>query len=207
MARKIFVSYKYNDARSYVDKLEETLNEDHIYKGESDDEDLSYLAEDTIKEKLKNRIYDSSITVVFISENMIDPNTSEKEQWMPWEISYSLKEMTRGDRTSATNAVLAVVIPDRNGWYDYFITHRPCVTTWHTDRTFKIVGSNMFNRHVSNQQNCHICYGIHHVGGDHSYIHPVKWKDFISNVNHYIDHAVNIKEKQHEYNITKEIPE
>lgn len=73
MGRKIFVSYKYRDnnveniigmdgkvglctVRNYVDKLEEILKDkaEHIYKGESDGEDLSQLSDDTIWEKLKN---------------------------------------------------------------------------------------------------------------------------------------------------------
>lgn len=93
MGRKIFVSYKYSDsnvrqfnnlnnpfrqqdtARSYVDLLEKYFNEqsDHIYKGESDGYDLSDLSEATIKDKLYNRIYDSTLTIVLISPNMKDP--------------------------------------------------------------------------------------------------------------------------------------
>lgn len=75
MGKKIFVSYKYADSdvqalgnkswwetttvRDYVDKLETYFDRysDHIYKGESDDEDLSYLSEDQIWEKLKGRFY------------------------------------------------------------------------------------------------------------------------------------------------------
>ena len=76
MGHKIFVSYKYHDSnikkitrnyyhkdtvRDYVDALENYLtnSSEHIYKGESDDEDLSDLSDDTIWEKLKDRIYDS----------------------------------------------------------------------------------------------------------------------------------------------------
>ena len=67
MGKKIFVSYKYADndveniigmegkymlctVRDYVNKLETFLDDktDHIYKGESDGEDLSQLSEETI---------------------------------------------------------------------------------------------------------------------------------------------------------------
>ena len=105
MGKKIFVSYKYKDnqvrnlsiyenstVRDYVTKFEEVLDpSDNIYKGESEGEDLSLLSEGTIWEKLKNRIYDSSVTVIFISPGMKESWNSEKNQWIPWEISYSLK--------------------------------------------------------------------------------------------------------------------
>lgn len=84
MGKKIFVSYKYADdqveeltsngtstVRDYVDKFEkEVALSDDIFKGESDGEDLSMLSDDAIWEKLKNRIYDSSVTIVFISPGM-----------------------------------------------------------------------------------------------------------------------------------------
>ena len=136
MGKKIFVSYKYKDnqvrnlsiyenstVRDYVTKFEEVLDpSDNIYKGESEGEDLSLLSEGTIWEKLKNRIYDSSVTVIFISTGMKESWNSEKNQWIPWEISYSLKETSRKNKngdaiTSRTNAMLAVVLPDENGSY------------------------------------------------------------------------------------------
>lgn len=136
MGKKIFVSYKYKDnqvrnlsiyenstVRDYVTKFEEVLDpSDNIYKGESEGEDLSLLSEGTIWEKLKNRIYDSSVTVIFISPGMKESWNSEKNQWIPWEISYSLKETSRKNKngdaiTSRTNAMLAVVLPDENGSY------------------------------------------------------------------------------------------
>ena len=137
MGRKIFVSYKYWDtnvypvqsfsgsipkARDYVSWLEKKFNErsDHIYKGEHDNEDLSLKSEDYIWENLKNRIYDSSITIVLISPNMKEQYKLERSQWIPWEISYSLRETTRSNLTSHSNAVLAVVLPDKHNKYDYY---------------------------------------------------------------------------------------
>ena len=109
MGHKIFVSYKYADAdvknltwwgnstvRDYVTEFQNKLSaEDDINKGEEDDEDLSGLSEEVIWEKLKNRIYDSSVTVVFISPNMRESGKADRDQWTPWEISYSLKEISR----------------------------------------------------------------------------------------------------------------
>lgn len=145
MGKKIFVSYKYHDdnvlpleghyystVRDYVDAFEEKLDDsDSIYKGEEDGEDLSKLTDSQIWEKLKDRIYDSSVTVVFISPNMKENNKEERDQWIPWEVSFSLKETSRKDKNgnpviSHTNAMTAVFLPDRNGSYDYYLENMNC---------------------------------------------------------------------------------
>lgn len=167
MGHKIFISYKYWDSnvyplgceskyivRDYVSKLEKYfgLTED-VYKGEHDDEDLSDLDEDTIWSKLKDRIFDSSVTIVMISPGMRDSKKYDKSQWIPWEISYSLKEMTRNDRTSHSNALLAVVLPDVSGSYNYFIEDHSSweagnYRTLKTNILFGILKENMFNKKI-----------------------------------------------------------
>ena len=133
MGKKIFVSYKYADdsvaslndfdrttVRDYVDYLEKKIEKsDNIYKGEHDGEDLSSMTDETIYEKLKSRIYDSTITIVMISPHMKEKDIPDKQQWIPWEISYSLKEISRGNKTSLSNALLAIILPDKNGKYNY----------------------------------------------------------------------------------------
>lgn len=226
MGRKIFVSYKYHDslvkklpnyycttARDYVTEFENKLDSsDHIYKGESDGEDLSKLSEKTIWEKLKDRIYDSSITIVFISPNMKDLSKFEKDQWIPWEVSYSLKEMSRknsnGDAiTSKSNAMIAVVLPDYLGSYSYFLERQICCgngcTLIHTDRTFKIVRKNMFNYKKAIKENCEKGSVIWY--GTTSYIQAVKWCDFITDINKYIDAAVERQTHIEDYDITKDV--
>ena len=168
MGHKIFVSYKYADdqvanltgqsnstVRDYVDELESYFDSSsHIYKGESSGEDLSQLEEETIWTKLRDRIFDSTMTIVFISPGMKVSWTKEKDQWIPWEVSFSLRTTKRknqnGDTYSSNpNAMLAVVLPDANGSYNYFLEKKTCCTsgctTHHTNNTFAIIRQNMFN--------------------------------------------------------------
>lgn len=221
---KIFTSYKYWDtgvrpiegvqvtkARDYVDLLDDYLRAlGHINKSESDDEDISNLSDDTISQKLNDRIYDSSVTIVLISKNMKEER-GEKDQWIPREVSYSLTENNRGGMISHTNAMLAIVIPDENHSYEYYIESKDCphcnTITWKNSQLFDILSSNMFNRVSPKQQRCRdgACNSNYHIGGDHSYIHPVKWDDFIYDINKYVDHAISVKENIDHYNITKEL--
>ena len=220
MGRKIFVSYKHNDtavatidghqttARNYVDVLERRFEGgNHIYKGERDNEDLSALKDDTIAAHLCDKMYDSSITIIMISKGMKDPYRDEKNQWIPWEVSYSLKEMSRGGRTSTTNAMLAVVLPDENGRYDYFITNScSCgCRSYRAEVLFKILQQNMFNLKTPKLDNCLLCGKTIYRDQYHSYIHVVTWKEFLSNPNLYIETAIKIKEDSDSYNITKEV--
>lgn len=135
MGRKVFVSYKYTDYNvkelptatpptwpcDYVDYIQRyVLSNDDIYKGEKSDEDISTWTDDQIWSHLKGKIYDSSITIVLISPNMKEPCKWQRSQWIPWEISYSLRETARNDRTSHSNAILGVILPDKNGSYNYY---------------------------------------------------------------------------------------
>lgn len=137
MGKKIFISYKYWDedvypvprfgtsnpkVRDYVSWLEDKFKNrtEHYYKGESDNEDLTMYSEDYIWEKLKDKIFDSSLTIVLVSPNMKEVRRWEKSQWIPWEISYSLRRTPRSSRESDRNAILAVILPDKKNSYVYY---------------------------------------------------------------------------------------
>lgn len=207
--KKIFISYKYKDnnvyplgngfkttARGYVDYIISVLsNAEHIYKGEQDDEDLSDLSEETIEDRLHDRIWDSSVTIVLISPQMRNLYQSEKQQWIPREISYSLRRVTRNGRTSQPNAMIAIVLPDRNGSYNYAIERKNCVEgctcdLWKTNTFFPILRKNMFNIDRINEhlKDCDESDAVY--TGEVSYIMLVRWRDFIQNTRIYIDRAV-----------------
>ena len=228
MGRKVFVSYKYSDnqvmdldiyernwwgtskiqttARHYVDKLSEILeNDDHIYKGEDDGESLANFSDDHIASKLRDKIFDSSITIVFVSKGMKSLWLAERDQWMPWEISYSLKEITRNDRTSGSNAIMVVVLPDQFGSYDYYLTYDSICNcrSLNTPFLFEILRCNMFNEKSPTTSICSNGSIVYH--GDYSYIQSVKWEDFKTSHNTYLNKAVELRDKLDSYNITKNI--
>lgn len=217
MARKVFVSYKHSDtsvapinipttARAYVNKIIELFEGDEIYKGEGN-EDLSDFKDETIATHLKNKIYDSSITLVLISPNMKDTGRKESDQWIPWEIAYSLKEITRGGRTSRSNGILAIVLPDLYSSYNYFLEENTCqycqCTTFHTDKLFQILRDNMFNIKKPTFNNCfnHTTNPVYK--GRFSYIYSVKWCDFIGNKEKYLQEVEYLRDNIDDYKIKK----
>ena len=227
MGHKIFISYKYADpnvrkitnhwerdtVRDYVDALEKYIKDksDHVYKGESDGEDLSALTEEKIWSILKDRIYDSTLTIVMISPNM-KGSTKERNQWIPWEISYSLKEVSRKNKagnmvTSSSNAILAIVVPDSVGSYSYYTYNRNCCSAgcsvYNTSRLFQILKDNMFNIKKPNKNVCDNNSIIYH--GDSSYIISVTWDDFIKEPETYIDKAYYLQNSIERYDIVKDI--
>ncbi len=226
--KKVFVSYKHSDsdvlmlpnifnttARDYVNLIQEMFEETpHIYKGEEDDNDLSKFKDSTIESKLRNKIYDSTVTIVLISKNMWDKSLPEDDQWIPWEISYSLKEYKREGRASLSNALLAVVLPDKTGSYEYYIQDDTCPTckcrSLSIYKLFRMLNKNMFNIKKSKEQrsNCnnHDENSKPYVGHS-SYIYSVKWSDFSIDdvsIDKYLKIALDINEKINDYDITYE---
>lgn len=227
MGHKIFISYKFKDnqvyrlndnylttVRDYVNILEDYIRNmsDNIYKAESEGEDLSHLSDDTIWENLKDKIVDSTLTIVIISKGMREVYKTDKDQWIPWEVRYSLLETKRknsnGDPiTSPTNALLGVVLPDNHGSYDYFISDNNCCDTscvlYKTNFLFDILKRNMFN---IKRPNCDICSNnsiIYH--GESSFFKCVKWSNFIKAPEEYIQKAYDILGAKENYSICRDI--
>jgi hypothetical protein len=196
--------------RHYVDVLQSLLDaDDHINKGEKDDESLADLKDVTISTKLKGKIYDSSLTIVLLSPYMKEFGCAEDDQWIPWEISWSLRELTRYGRVSGTNAMLAVALPDFNGQYTYAVVDNSCAvctcTTWRTDTFFGIIARNMFNRKKPSFSGCtaHWPYNPPQIGANHSYIYPVKWEHLVQSIGAYIDIACAIRDDIDSFELSK----
>ena len=233
MGRKIFISYKYADSnvkqisnldsfsrqqdtvRTYVDILELYFkeNSDHIYKGESDGENLSFLSNSSIQDKLFDRIFDSTVTIIMLSPNMKEEWKPQKDQWIPQEISYSLREQARTNSkghsvTSNTNALLAVILPDRYGSYSYFYSkctgcNSNC-TVYNTQWLFEILRDNTFNVKRPDSERC-ASKGSTIYHGNSSYITYVTWDAFVESPQEYIDKACEIQAHKDEYKIAVQL--
>lgn len=189
MAHKTFISYKYSEARGLRDKIIRALGEDaSFYKGEDGySDDMSSLQAETIKKKLADMMFDTSVTIVVISPNM------KQSKWILWEIEYSLRNIARGDRTSHRNGVVGVIMKDSNFGYDWFVNHLTNahgtpVVSYNDAHLPSIISANHFNSKPP-QWHCPTCKTYNWLNG--SYIEYVKEEDFLENPQEYINNAFN----------------
>jgi hypothetical protein len=229
MGRKIFVSYKYKDekvaklqelyheevdgkmiyntrntrVRDYIDKLQEKIGKENMNLGERDGESLEDFSDKQIETLLKQRIRQCSVTIVIISKGMKDSALDENKQWIPWEVSYSLRVVPTEGNTKQMNAVLGVVLPDESGSYEWYYKENPnCNSvTNQTGQLFKILRDNMFNILEKEYRECN--GSKIHTKNEPSFIKTVKWDDIMSgnNYDYYINKAVEIKDDEASYDV------
>ena len=220
MGRNVFVSYKYADSsvrqfrnskhkttvRDYVNVLSKILKQtnEFYFRGENDGEDLSDFHYKTIEKILANKMFYTSITIVLISPRMFE-NVQEIEQWIPWEISYSLRNKNRSCGSSNMNAILAIVLPDKNGKYDYALRSEGHDVFVKEDAFFEIILANMFNRR--SVEHYEDRYGNPEYVPGNSYIALARWSDFRSNPEHYIGLALRNRGEWDQFDIVKRIDE
>ena len=220
MGRNVFVSYKYGDynvrqflnsdhktsSRDYVNVIDEILDDTEFYyfNGEEDGIDLSDCPEESIRQYLYNKIFYTSITIVLITANMRRVGVPERNQWIPREISYSLRNKNRECGLSNMNAVLCVVIPDRKGNYGH--------AAWvdedgdliiNEKNLFRIIGDNLCN----NTRMDHYVDGkgrpVYEEGG--SFFVFALWDDFRKDPGYYLDLAVGNRGRWKDYSIVKNL--
>lgn len=200
MARKTFISYKYSDARDVRDRIIEALGDDaSYYRGEDGfSDDLSSFTAGTIKSHLKEMIYGTSVTILVLSPEMM---TSE---WIPWEIEYSLKTISRNGVYSHTNGIVAVA-KKVNGGYDWIKTSHTysdgCTSSSFTNSKMPpIVAANRFNQ-VPKVYACERCETVDSLTG--CYISIVEEESFLNDPNRYIENAYEKSQNLSGYKLTK----
>ncbi len=201
MARKTFISYKFNEAQVLRDKILKALGEDATYyQGEtSDSPDLTDESTEKIKRYLRDMMHNTSVSIVIISPNMV------KSKWIDWEIEYCLKEISRKDRTSYTNGIVGVVMKV-NGSCDWIKNH---VINCHGNSAIRFRDEYLYpiinkNRYNSNPRlkHCNQCNTYDFMNG--SYITLVDEDSFLLNPQNYIENAYDKSDDISKYDLTKQ---
>ena len=201
MVRKTFISYKYNEAQNLRDAIITALGKDAtFYQGEtSDSPDMTDLKTDTIKKNLTDMMFHTSVTIVIITPNI------KQSKWIDWEIEYCLKEISREDRTSKTNGIVAV-IQKVNGGYDWYkssnLNSDGCSSTSYLEHlVYDIIKNNRYNQNPKKYV-CNTCQSINALTG--SYISYVQEESFLKDPQKYIENAFEKSENIDEYDLTKQ---
>lgn len=203
MAHKTFISYKYSESEELRNKIIDALGEDaKYYNGENlSSDDMSGETIEKIKNVLKDMMYDTSVTIVILSPNMIQSN------WIDWEIEYCLKSITRKDRTSHINGIVGV-IKKCEGNYSWFKNEHPnlhgnIVSSYKLEKVYDIISKNHFNSEPV-KWHCDKCKAYDPLEG--SYISFIEEDVFLSDPIKYINNAYDKSESDAlGYKITKEI--
>ncbi|WP_404991294.1 TIR domain-containing protein [Cupriavidus pauculus] len=202
MARKTFISYKYSEAQDLRDRIVDSLGDDAIYyRGETTESpDLTDTTAENIKNNLKDMMFDTSVTIVIVSPNMV------QSKWIDWEIEYSLKEITRDERTSATNGVVGVIMKSGGG-YDWLTASQTnadgcSVRTIDGNKLYPIINNNRYNIKGDDGFACAHCKTYDRLTG--SYISLVDEELFLKDPGFYIESAYDKSKKLDEYNISKQ---
>lgn len=201
MAHKTFISYKYNETTELRDKIINALGDDaQYYTGEtSDSPDLTDTSTDNIKETLKKMMWGTSVTIVIASPHM------KESKWIDWEIEYSLKEVTRNDKTSRSNGIVIVAMKDSQDSYDWLIKNHVSndgcsYITVDCSLLYDIINKNRLNKKKP-EYTCENCKTIDALSG--SYMSIIKEDAFLRNPTRYIENAFSKANSISDYNITK----
>lgn len=195
MAHKTFITYKYSDVvegnehNNLRDRIIARLGEDaRYYKGEDGfSKDMSSYTAQTIQKHLSDMIYQTSVSIVILSPNMLQSN------WMEWEIKYALRNQSRDGQYSHPNGIVAVVQKRSTyGYLDGYQWYKDWFGNWAVSQTFNVI---RFNR--NNTKNSAPNYI------PNNYIDIVTEDEFLHNPSKYIEDAYYKSEHTFYYDIYK----
>lgn len=198
MARKTFISYKYSEATELRNTIIRKLGSDATYyQGEtSSSPDMSDYKTDTIRRKLADMIYNTTVMIVVVSPNM------KQSSWMEWEIKYALREQSRNGRTSHADGVVCVIQKDNNPWAsDKYSWVKTSDGKWLASKFFDVLVKNMGNKKSYSDSPLYdkTIYDV--LSG--SYIDIITEDGFLASPAYYINNAFDKSENLGSYNITK----
>ena len=183
MAHKVFISFKTED-KSYKKYIQDNLKIDMIDK--SLDEAIDSDDEDYIMRKIReDYLADSTVTIHLIGSNSAENKGWEEQKYIKRELQASLYDGEGNTRSG----ILGIVLPSM---YDNVYKGSEVCSSCQNSHNIVAIGDNTtikefsYNYYIPNDKCCHT--------EDDRYCVLVKWSDFTSNPEKYIDDAFNKRE-------------
>lgn len=196
MAKNVFISFRFKDGFAYKKTLSDLFDSHYDTVDYSEEQDRSWMTEDTIKKYLYEKLKRSSITIVLLTPLAINHKKSYYglyDDWMYDEIRYSLEDR----ENNRTNGLIAVYTPEAANMLIQQINGTDCV--YDVDNLFR---KNMMN--VKSGYKINPRLGHFDVDYD-SYCSLIPWDVFTGNIGKYIDIATTKRNSAWKYNIVKRL--
>ena len=195
MDKRIFISYKFGEGNRYRDKLISRIEQgSYKYLGETkDSSNISLMNDATVGSILSDKLFSTHVTIVLVTPNI------NRSNWIPWEISYSLRLINKSHRNSTRNGIVAVVVPNEDNSYDHVIKKTDDGREINIQFFPDIMKRNMFNpSRQSSYNSTDKDFG--------TYISVYKWDEFCSDMNDIINKAyLKAENMSHMFDIRTQI--
>ncbi len=206
MARKVFVSFRYDDGSHYKDELVNLFDDSTEIINRSEDKDRSDMSDETIKKYLYDKLKDTSVTIVLITPEAVNHKKNIfgfYDDWMYDEIRYSLEDR----ENNRSNGLIAVYTDEARPLIMYETIHS--CNNCNGERKIKTIKhvNNLFRENMMNVKSAYKkdkCDNVYDMTYD-SYCSLVPWDDFVADPEYYIEKAAEKRENIDHYEITKDL--
>lgn len=180
-SHKCFISFKSDDMH-YKKYIQNYLDIDMIDK--SLNEPIQSENEDYIMRKIReDYLQDSTVTIHLIGQYSAE-NSYLNQNYIKRELQASLSNTSAGTR----NGILGVVLPEV---YDKIYKGQQACSQCFKNHNIVVINENTTIREFSYNYYLPLDNGKHVWSEDDRYCVLVKWKDFITSPNKYIEQAFN----------------
>lgn len=196
MAKNVFISFRFEDGAGYKNMLANKFDRFYDTVDFSEDQDRSWMSEDTIRKYLYSKLRQSSVTIVLLTPHAVNhkhDRYGRYNDWMYDEIRYSLEDR----ESNRTNGLIAVYTPDAENML--ISKHDWGIEVKNVDNLFRV---NMMNVKAAYKKEPE--QDLYNADYD-SYCSLVSWSDFTGNIGRYIDIAIEKRNVKNRYDIVKRL--
>lgn len=207
MARRVFISFRFEDGESYKNELCSLFDRsDDVIDG-SEDENRSSMTEETIQKYLYEKLKRASITIIILTpkaiEYHIDPKTGKYDDWMYDELRYSLEDREE----NRTKGAIALYTTDAKDRVIRTSIHRCEVCKKDSEVSTILDFTNLVRKNMMNIKETYKKSRCNNVFDslEDSYISLVSYDAFVKDIAKYIENADSKRGRIGEFNLIRRL--